>query len=303
MTDSPWRDRVVDRDPLQVSDWYEMIDDFLPVATLKSVVLIPRTARGSDLHVNVRTAVAASDLGLTSLDHVRDNYVDATQLRAPREPTAMDLLADVYRTGVSHLKATMHKLETEERRQPTPGELAASLALERLLPSFKSLHLLHRLGHRIDGDAIARMILEQVAWALKVHTLTDERAIAAVSSQNVIKELGRIEPRLKKWYGLLSETAHMGLEHQSDYVGRHDDRTTVVIRESTLEYSALTLLRLADTIAIAWEWTQAHFIPRLESVRIENGAVTADPGRPFIKTVHHHTDRVRQHLEERGTIS
>jgi len=295
------RDDVTSAGPhgLGAADWYEMIDDFIPVASMMHVVLIPRRARGTSLHINTQAAVAATGGRLSSLAYAKRAYVDESQITENHRPTAPDLLREVYASCLQHMDKAMNQLQANGPRPPTLGEFAGSVALERLRPSFKSAHLLYRIGHWIDADTVARLILEQIAWASAIPRIDAEDELRSIRSSRAVTGLSRLWPQAGRLYGELSEAAHLNLRQHHRFVGHLDHRTTITVRELALEHAVSVLLALSDMFVIVWEATQAPFL---------NGQFTAgswfddtyrvDSRRPFLQVIASHRAAAATHARD-----
>ena len=118
-------------------------------------------------------AAAAISCGLgIGLAYAHDRY--ASDREAPRLPAAWICFQDVYFAGRDHIE------ETRQRPQPSveprAGEVFASVALQRVTASYYAAGLLFRTGFLFEARAIARLFLEQVAWAYAVLPATDADA-------------------------------------------------------------------------------------------------------------------------------
>jgi hypothetical protein len=228
-------------------------------------VLIARDRVGSDLHVGVSAAIAAA-LGIKSLDWARDTYVQPERLQRESQPVReSDLLRRAYATSLSALPDARGKL-TPTEAGATRGEFAASTALERFSTTLKSIHMLYRMGHRVDGDVVARAGLEQLAWAPAVSTVTSRTGLGAVKSSAELTVLKQLYPAAGRLYGRLSQSVHMGVEEHLGLVSTVPSGSTIATREDTLQWGTLVLLRLVDAWLAVWETSQRAHLPDLEHV-------------------------------------
>ncbi len=141
----------------------ELLEDFEVIATRQHMALIPRQGVSESLRLNVRAAVVASTLRLSSVDYARRRYVSSLEDPEPDEESPRAAYTTAYRSAKVYMSRLMEKLQTSERPDPSVGVFGASLVLERLEPSFFCAHFLYRMGHKYEGHAVARLILEQIA--------------------------------------------------------------------------------------------------------------------------------------------
>ena len=97
-----------------------------------------------------------------------------------------------------------------------PGLVAAQAALLRLQASFRGAVLMCRLGLRFEATVIARLILEQIAWAYAVHGFT-ELVFWDVLPTKSISALKTIWPEVGRLYGQLTDVAHIVPEVSAEY--------------------------------------------------------------------------------------
>lgn len=282
-------------------DWYDLIDDFYPVAGLLDTVLIARDRAGSDLHAGVSAAIAAAAGGIRSLDWARKAYVDEERLQgASSSVHDSDLLRHAYATSLTALREARSKLAPTEAGA-TPGEFAASVALERFPQTLKSVHMLYRMGHRVDGDTVARAGLEQLAWALAVSTAVSGSGLEAVKSTASITTLKRLYPAAGRLYGRLSQSAHMDVWEHIGLVSTVSGRSAIEMREDALEWGSLILLRLGDAWLAVWEATQRVHLPSLEHVTSREDRLQLIGDRPFAQKAAAVSRDVRTHVADRVT--
>lgn len=110
----------------------------------------------------------------------------------------------------------------------TPGLAAAQAALLRLQASFRGAVLMCRLGLRFEAVVIARLILEQIAWAYAVHGFKD-LAFFDVLPTKCVSVLKAIWPDVGRLYGQLTDVAHIVPEVSTEYVLFTGTESEVVI--------------------------------------------------------------------------
>lgn len=279
--------------------WYQTFDRLHPVLGPLSVAFIDRRQAGSDLHRYVLAALVAADSGLRSLDHVMRNYVgDAPTNVASIAEDETDVLLETYELVVRSMSAARERLVPNESTPPTLGEFAASIALERLAASFKSAHVLYRLGHCTDGDAIARVILEQSAWAYSAGPHDSIESVEGIRPSRAVTKLRELHPDAGRLYGFLSKRVHLDVSVHRESFWRDGDRNLIAVTQQCLEHACGVLLRLCDIYLAVWDATQAPHLSSLESVVREGDVVQLRGDRPFKARANEQLVRARLHARE-----
>ncbi|MEX2375453.1 MAG: hypothetical protein WD942_07695 [Dehalococcoidia bacterium] len=262
-------------------DWYDLVDDFYPVMGLLDTVLIARDRVGSELHAGVAAAIAAAARGIKSLDWARQAHVQEEDLQwSATSVHDSDLLRRAYATSLTALREARGKLAPTEAGA-TLGEFAASVALERFPQTLKSIHMLYRMGHRVDGDTVARAGLEQLAWALAASTAASRSDLETVKSTASITALRQLYPAAGRLYGRLSQSAHMDVAEHLGLVSTVSGRSEITTREDTLQWGSLVLLNLGDAWLAVWEVTQQAHLSNMEHVTSREGQLLLADDRPF----------------------
>lgn len=266
----------------RMPNWYEALDRLHTVAGPLSVALIDRRSAESDLHRFVAAALVAYDAGLTSLDYVLREYVPGVPIGVPSAAgEEADVLLETYELVVHSMRAAKGRLAPQETQPPTVGEFAASIGLERLVTSFKSAHLLYRLGHCTDADAVSRVVLEQAAWAYKVGSLVSFEEIEQVQPQRAVTNLRQLYPDAGRLYGLLSDRVHQDVAVHQEMFSRQGDRNVIDAAKQCVPHACGVLVRLCDIYLAVWEATQARHLTSLESVFLDGNMIRLHDDRPF----------------------
>jgi hypothetical protein len=256
----------------------EVFDDITTYGA--GTVLYSRRWNSTPLPRNLQAAMAATGLGIKSLDHTRRTYIpDDTQIES--EP-AVDAYIAAYLAARDYMRETRSALHTTERSRDHMGTFAASIALQRLESGFRAAHLLYRLGLNVEGDAVSRQILEQIAWALVAAGKDDLEAIDGVSATKAVNDVKRQLPGLGRLYGLLNNTTHAGLaEHRRLVTLGPDEQPQISMARQRLVESAEILLERADGWVVICEQTQ---VGQLDSVRATTSIndPTPKPDREFL---------------------
>jgi hypothetical protein len=265
--------------------------DFSSVVTPGSgAILYPRRQEITNLGRNIHAAAVASGLGLASLDYAKRRYVPAEEGPEPEDVGSSRLYRDAFFAAMAHKKATEEQLASSD--DVPMGIFAASIALERLDSGFKSAHLLYQLGLNYEGDAVARYVLEQVAWSIVASRLSTLEEIEKVKSTAAIGELKKLIPWAGQLYGDLSKTTHAGLkQHQIAFMVDDEQRGRVLSTWSRLGVCAAHIMLLADAWSVAWEYTQAPYMQQFNALHSAiDRKVRAD--REFMTVVHLTVDAI-----------
>lgn len=161
----------------------------------------------------------------------------------------------------------------------------------RLPHSISAAHLLYRLGHNFEADAVSRQILEQIAWSFAVRNLDSMEAIQRSSPTAAIGVMARSWAPVGPLYGELSRAVHLNLdEHRS--IVRPPPDYSITITQRRFARAAGYLLVLADLWTMVWEWT--HCVGHEPDLRtIENVPdFTPREDREFRSTMLEVLDRI-----------
>lgn len=273
--------------------WYAALDELMPVSAGPHVAFIRRSDADTSIHVDVQAALAAALARLRSIDDVKRRYMDAdTTADAMTEIRDLDALYDSYMLAARSMEAAQARLDPEGRPDPTLGVFAASIALSRLAASFKSAHLLYRLGHATDGHAIMRVILEQIAWAHSAAGLDDEDELAALKPTKAFTELKGLYPRAWRIYRTLSSQTHLKFDEHRQRVQRREGQFHIVQVERAAMDGSSAILSICDIWLTVWEATQRDFLDGLDHILVDDDGVRPDPGRPFKRAMLDQLDAV-----------
>lgn len=232
------------------------LENFDYVATNGTgAILYPRRFSGTTpVAENLQAAAVASRLGLTSIDYARSRYAQAPHPAG--HSIAEHQYSRSYGEATQYIDACLEAMEPNLEAALGIGTYAASVALERLPSSFLAAHLLYRLGLNFEGDAVARQILEQVAWSLGASEIVDEEKLMNHRFNGNMHRLKKLVPYAGGLYGRLSKSAHASLAEHLTVFAVQDGRGSIQFSRSRLAESALNLLQLADLWVVTYEYTQ-----------------------------------------------
>ena len=272
----------------------ELLEDFDVLATRRCMALVPRQGEEDSLKQNVQAALAASSVHLKSLDYARKRYVE--QGRSGTSTDAHVPYVEAYKLAKNHVRQNIRRLRTNGRPDPTVGVFGASLALERLPASFFCAHFMYRMGHKYEGHAVSRLILEQIAWAFAAHVSDDMAYIERIEATRAIGGLKTFLPEAGRLYGFLSTKTHIDFSSHDEFLKVEDGKNFVLHAHPNFEEFAHVMLTLADMFALVWEVSQVEYLDELESIHRGTDGLSLVPrsSRPFLTTIEEQMQRLRQ---------
>ena len=264
-------------DPLRAT-----LEDFEFIGLIGEGALVSRDSQWPGFVECVHASAQASLRRLGSLDYARRRYPPPQHLAVGNELRRE--YVDTYLAAASYVSRIRRKFRG--RPETTLGVFGASLVLYRLELSFFCAHLLYRLGHRYEGHAVSRLILEQLAWAYVAHRFDDIAHIKAVNTTASISTLKRLCPYTGRLYGFLTAKTHVDYASHTEFLNEHSGRNYVLLTQPQfLEYTQV-MLWLADQYAIVYEATQYDYVRRPECVKRQStGDIRVLTTRPFLRVM------------------
>jgi len=258
----PWRS------VLDTLDSYETV-----ITPGSGAILYSGAFDRTDLPRNLHAAAVATALRLDSLDNAKRSYTAANQSQAS---TADRLYLDAFRASMAYMDEVGPNVVSEPDGKELLGEFAGAVALNRVRSGFRAVSILYRIGFNYEGDAVARQIIEQLAWSIAVRRSESQAELKAIQPQKVIGELKVVHPEAARLYGELSKVAHAGfVQHQQAFDTDEDGEPHVKLAWNRLSKSAHNLLILSDAWVIAFELSQFNYLKARISV------VSSEPPEAF----------------------
>ncbi|PKN52307.1 MAG: hypothetical protein CVU55_07180 [Deltaproteobacteria bacterium HGW-Deltaproteobacteria-13] len=271
----------------------QLLEDFEVVGTGLEIAIIPRYRFEYSLRDNIQAAIVASTMRLSSIDYAKKQYCKTISLVEDVGEDAVEaqyILA--YKSAKKYIDELITRLSANDKPRPSKGVFGASLVLERLPYSFFSAHLLYELGHRYEGHAVSRLILEQIAWAHAAYTLDCIDDIKAIITTKVVSKLKKVIPLGGKLYGFLSKKTHLDYQSHPDFL-RVDNSKNVILHTQFEFYEyAQIILHLADLFGIVWELSQFKYLEKTECIETIDGLLTIRKDRPFLKILKEHLNNI-----------
>lgn len=261
-----------------------ILNDYATVGLRYSGALVSRDVDPVFLR-GVVVAHVASQLGI-SLTHADRTYVKHLPDLSPQTAQAR-AFRTAYSAAMGHIESTIRRFDKmKPMRDPTAGELFSDVALRRSEASFSAAGLLFRVGHMFEARAVARMLLEQIAWAYAVREVPRADVASKLRATRAVGNLCTILPESGRLYGLLSDESHIGLDSHYRFIQPAPEGTQVIIGHGPDSHrSGLVLLNLADYWSIVYEVVQAPFMTTLENWAETDRGLVLRSDRPFLAKV------------------
>jgi hypothetical protein len=210
----------------------------------------------------ISAAAITYQLQNKSIDNVRRTYLaDVKYEEDPGGDRRVDrILRGESLALVNASVEFLRQYPTAISRQPTMGEWIGDLTLLRVSYSFERAYAEADKGALYESVAIARMILEQIAWAYAVRDLDDVEQIRKKGTTRAIGEVARKFPVVGRLYGWMSNHAHWGYDAHVKVITHRDDFAGAIFASSEFKavaYSMLLVLtdihkKIFDSIVIGY---------------------------------------------------
>jgi hypothetical protein len=218
-------------------------------------------------------------LQLSSVDYTLKRYlkdVSYADVGSTRPDTA--LAEDLIRE-VETVWASVRKLGSREG-EPI-GTMLADVTFSRLRPTFRTLLTLAHRGLLFEGCSVARLALEQIAWAVAVFDDEDYESVKRRRAQTSISDLSRLYLGAGRLYGWLSEHSHWAYDAHIKVLSEHKGQVATLYaswRHKVVIF-ALTAL-LVDIFATMLEFAYRDRFASFRYVIAESETFKVSPDRP-----------------------
>lgn len=260
----------------------ELLENFDVIATFRHIALVPGSSNLDDLNENVNAALIATTMGLKSIDHAKRRYVESKEER-PEKFHSLGAYNEAYKHAKNYINVIMRKASTQGHPPATVGVYGAAIVLQRLQSSFFCSHLLYNLGHKYEGHAVSRLILEQIAWAYTAYPLTDLEHVKKIETTKSIGNLKSLVPDVGRLYGYLSTKTHIAYDSHNEFLTESNNKGALFMSRGLYYEYAQVILHLADLFAVVWEMSQFPYINGPEAVKMGDCGLEIDSSRPFSK--------------------
>lgn len=165
-----------------------------------------------DLRDRLSAASASVILGNQSMDAILKKYGGKNKFDPGGENRRDRKIRFESLASIKSLVQGLVEFRTKVSEEGTIGEFLSDNAIGRLPYSLSRAFAEADKGALFEALVIARMILEQVCWALKVRPLNDRDSIMAVSATKAISPISKHYPKIGRLNGWLSTHAHWGYD-------------------------------------------------------------------------------------------
>lgn len=193
-----------------------------------------------ELRIDVTSAVIGRVMG--SSIATAKKYLRDTKRHIPRDGLIRELCH-------SHIHHYNQFYRTIEMRSDGPiGIFAFDLAMIRSRASLELMLVTARQGFLIEPCLMARALMEQFAYAIRVRETEDDGLIFASKPQSLIRYLTDVNPRAGRAYGMLSRLSHYDPKMHYSFVGgaerdpKGDESSTVIQRSWRFKIASLAWL-------------------------------------------------------------
>lgn len=221
--------------------------------------------------------------GLESMDETLEKHREAWNFSS-EDRTPLQIFVDgIVLPARDEVFKTIERFSSAGRaRYPKLGQFAAGMALTRLNTSFTVLALLTRYGYGFESAGIARLILEQLAWAYAIRDCEDE-SLLTILPQSSMGTLRSLLPWSGRLYGKLSEYSHIKPDLGGEYVQVNKESVEVYSRRP-VNWSPM-LAWVYVLLADAYQIIAEVVLPVDEPVatRMKGAALELQPDRPLSK--------------------
>jgi len=186
-----------------------LLDTEIDVAAAGWVGLTPEADH--QLRIDVTSAVIARLMGssvATARKHLRDK-----KEHFPRD----ELIRELCHSHVEHYDQFYRTIEL--RSDGPIGVFAFDLAMVRSRASIELMLVTARQGFLIEPCLMARSLMEQFAYALRVWMTDEDDVIFASKPQSLIRYLSDVNAHAGRAYGMLSRLSHYDPNMHYSFIG------------------------------------------------------------------------------------
>ncbi len=168
---------------------------------------------------------------------------------------------------------------------PTCGEVYADAALSRARNTYYAAAWLYREGHLIEGHALSRLMLEQIAWAFAIADAENPED-AEIQPQKTINALKKKVVPVGRMYGALSRYIHLPLEGHPEFIDLSSGRTAAIYQYGDYSIACGKVISyLADYWASVYEYTQSRHFEALENWIEGQSGMSLNSDRSFLEEI------------------
>ena len=270
-----------------------LLDDFEILGDPINWIAV-RTDSDPELKRYITAAAKAYHMGLRSIDRVLKEYGENWLFKDDvdeERKLCRDILWDVKR----HISRTIEWMFSIKDKPQRGGLLSAECALIRLEGSFVAAGFLIKRGYIFEALGVCRLILEQIAWAYYVHGMKNEKIFNdPPRNEKLITNLKAILPEVGRYYGRLSEQAHVSPKLIHTYLALDKDGPKVLLASSEGSAErALELLKLADYFTVVSEYIYRELPCTFSCLKKDRGGrFSVRKSRPLLKLMERYRKKI-----------
>jgi hypothetical protein len=243
----------------------------------------------SDLQMKMVAAVKAHYGDYRSVDYVLKTYGSKWLSAESRKENAATPLYDLLNKTLCEVDKVCKWWISVDKVNGTAGIVVAGAALLRLQSSFRVASLLIRLGYVHEAASICRIILEQVAWAYRVHALSDQENPLRIPTKGSVSSLKQLFPLVGRLYNLLSAYTHISDEDARSYLSPDSTGQDWIVTRRTNEQDEFLIfifIQLTDYYYVVSECVHRNYVQNPKSIRLlKNGEFEIVDERPVAKLI------------------
>lgn len=185
---------------------------------------------------------------LGSVDYTRKRYLKDAKYEM-NDGSRLDLRVTRALKNQTELLAELIR-RLSRRATKSEGEIICEWTLLRVPFATKLLLSCANRGALFESVAIARMLLEQVAWAIRINTFDEHEQIQNTSATKSVAYLKTICPSSGRLYGWLSSHAHWMYEGHVKAMAFDEGQMIALFATSGFKRKALALSVVLTAISI-----------------------------------------------------
>ena len=177
------------------------------------------------------------------------------------------------------------------------GLVMAQSALQRAQSSFKAACLLCEAEMGFEVFCVAKLILEQIAWAYAIHKI-DDNSLYRVKPCACISHLKSLFPNVGRMYGYMNEQSHMDPKVIHGFLKVEDENFIVVLRDvNKCLLGCLGLLYLADMYGTCTEIVYGPWCKEFVFITKKKSGIKLKPHRKSQTEIEDFDTRVFDYLQ------
>lgn len=241
--DLPWWESYSERsaaakNPLLVAAPLFPFDDFdSAVGALGGLPVGIKSSYPVEYVRRVTAAVISYQLSLSSIDYAKKRYV-IDEERPETNSDRLDIrITNAIEDGTNSI--FKHVVELAHLGDENVGTFMAQVTFVRARASIAGMLTCANRGMLFEAIAIARMLIEQIAWAVSAVGNDDADAVKRIAATKAIKKLRTAHRSAGDFYGWLSDYAHWAYHAHLSVLSVEDGKPKAVLASCIFKCRAL----------------------------------------------------------------